>query len=79
MKPAVNKPKGPSKFAAFRAQMKQQQQQQQNQEESAAVINTNLLAPPMQEEAKTFDAGFFKVKSPLKNPAYHCEGKSKNI
>jgi len=26
------------------------------------------------EEAKTFDAGFFNVHSPVKSPAYHCEG-----
>jgi hypothetical protein len=27
-------------------------------------------------EDKTFDAGFFKVQSPVKNPSPHCAGKN---
>ncbi|CAH1774920.1 unnamed protein product [Owenia fusiformis] len=60
-KPVVKKAGGG--FAAFRAKMKEQQKQKEKKEE----------AP---EENITFDAGFFKVSSPVRNPKVHCSGGS---
>ena len=76
-KPGGTKPKGPSKFAAFRAQMKQQKQQQQEKEEAMeeTPAQENLLQVP-EQETKTFEAGFFKVKSPVKSLENRCEGKA---
>ncbi|XP_013404677.1 uncharacterized protein LOC106169658 isoform X2 [Lingula anatina] len=61
------KPVVKSKFAEFRAQMKAQQKQQQEQQ-------VPVVVEP--QEMKTFDAGFFKVNSPVKSPMQQGEGKS---
>ncbi|XP_069128261.1 uncharacterized protein [Argopecten irradians] len=61
-KPTVKRPAVASKFAAFRAQMKKKQ-----------------TAPDIlchEEQAVTFDGGFFKVASPKKTPKFHCEAGS---
>ena len=50
-----------SKFAEFRAQMKQRK----------AQGSSNSQDVP---EEKVFDAGFFKVNSPIRSPQYHCPG-----
>jgi hypothetical protein len=55
-KPVIKKPAVKSKFAAFRAGIK----------------NKTFVVT----EDKTFDAGFFKVQSPVKNPSPHCAGKN---
>jgi hypothetical protein len=55
-----SKPAVQSKFAAFRAKMKQKQT---GTEESSS------------EEEKIFEAGFFTVSSPVRTPKFHCDGK----
>ncbi|XP_067679466.1 serine-rich adhesin for platelets-like isoform X2 [Haliotis asinina] len=64
------KPKagGPSKFAAFRAQMKKQKEEEAKSSAAAA-------ASPA-ESVKVIDFGFFTVTSPVKSPAKHCEAGS---
>ncbi|KAK7100679.1 hypothetical protein V1264_023588 [Littorina saxatilis] len=59
--PAKKKPAVKSKFAAFKAQMLQQQQK---------VPETDKQG---EEGEKVFDAGFFRVSSPVRPPQYHCE------
>ena len=54
-----------SKFAEFRAQMKQRK--------AEGSSSTSKDVP----EEKVFDAGFFKVNSPIRSPKYHCPGKAK--
>ncbi len=54
-----------SKFTAFRAQMRKQK-------EEAAVAPGS----PSVETIKVFDAGFFKVSSPVKSTPPHCEGRT---
>jgi hypothetical protein len=61
-KPIVSKPAVKSKFAAFRAQM----------------LKKSVSSPVASktEEEKVFEVpGFFKVASPVRSPAFHCEGK----
>ncbi|KAL8577103.1 hypothetical protein ACOMHN_049792 [Nucella lapillus] len=57
------KPTVKSKFAAFKAQLMKQRQPQ----EGPAADSEG----PVVE--KVFDAGFFKVNSPVRTPTYHCE------
>ncbi|XP_071118931.1 proteoglycan 4-like [Haliotis cracherodii] len=66
---APSRPKagGPSKFAAFRAQMKKQK-------EVEATSPAEAAAPA--EAVKVIDFGFFTVTSPVKSPAKHCEAGS---
>ncbi|XP_060081775.1 disks large-associated protein 5-like [Ylistrum balloti] len=61
-KPAVKRPPVVSKFAAFRAQMK-------NKKTAPDIICH-------EEPVVTFDGGFFKVASPKKTPKFHCEAGS---
>ena len=51
-----------SKFARFRAEMKKNQAESNKDSEEFA------------ETFKVFDAGFFKVQSPVKSSARHCTG-----
>ncbi|XP_074641460.1 uncharacterized protein LOC141899196, partial [Tubulanus polymorphus] len=61
-KPIVKKSSNvKSKFAEFRAKMKKQQEK----ENSSAETETS-------ENLKTFDAGFFKIDSPVKQGAVKC-------
>lgn len=53
--------KSTSKFAAFKAQHLKK--------------NKSTNADAEIAEEKVFDAGFFKVSSPVRTPHYHCEGK----
>lgn len=42
-----------------------------------AAFRAKIKAPdttPNKNEVKEFDAGFFKVASPVKVPTFHCEG-----
>ncbi|KAK6178762.1 hypothetical protein SNE40_011274 [Patella caerulea] len=56
------KPAAKSKFAAFRAQMAKQKREE------------SVSCSPQVADVKTFDAGFFKVNSPVKlSPHFHCE------
>ncbi|XP_076440855.1 uncharacterized protein LOC143280156 [Babylonia areolata] len=64
VKKQEKKPVGKSKFAAFRAAMLKQQKAQED--------GTATGDGAMPEE-KVFDAGFFKVNSPVITPRVHCE------
>ena len=58
--------------------MQQQKKQEDTQQpEATATATTDSLQVPESttEPTKTFEAGFFRVSSPVRSPAYHCEGK----
>lgn len=73
-KPVTNEPVKPSakvksKFADFRAKIKQQKTAVDGSITSEEVP----LAQSDTGEMKTFEAGFFHVSSPVSSPKYHCE------
>ena len=69
-KPKAKAPVGKSKFAQYRAKMRQQKEIVV----AGSPVTVTLVEPA--EEVKTFDARFFSVSSPIRSPAFHCEGKS---
>ena len=64
---AVTKPSVKSKFAEFRAKMKKQQTSTATGDQSTPLSEPEKDSASNMDQIKTFDAGFFAVKSPVRS------------